>query len=60
MNDYVDDDYSRCVITKPYDKNFNKIGRPTTVEEYRSYISSTSDLVKRRNQRIADWAKYNL
>ncbi len=60
MNDYVDADYSRCVIAKPYDKNFNKIGRPTTVEEYRSYISSTSDLVKRRNQRIADWAKYNL
>lgn len=60
MNDYVDDDYNRCVIAKPYDKNFNKISRPTTVEEYRSYISSTSDLVKRRNQRIADWAKYNL
>ena len=53
LQDYVTEDYLSVKIAEPFD-DFRSTPIPKTVDEYLSYMNTTSESIKLRNQRIED------
>ena len=54
LQDYVTEDYMSVKIAEPFD-DFRSTPIPKTVDEYLSYMNTTSELIKLRNQRIDNY-----
>ena len=58
LQDMVNNDYSRVLVAQPF-SGFGVSPVPSSVEEYISYMEHTSDLVRKRNERINKWQALN-
>ena len=54
LQDYVTEDYTSVKIAEPFD-DFRSTPIPKTVDEYLSYMNTTSGLIEARNQRIKEF-----
>jgi hypothetical protein len=56
FQDMVIDDYKAVKIAQPFN-NFTSPPVPKNIEEYKSYMQQTTNLLKMRNKRIDAWSK---